>query len=30
MSVTTKDLLDLHSRLCDEGKELMQRKNADY
>lgn len=28
--MNTTELLDLHSRLCDEGKELMSRKNADY
>ena len=28
--MTQLDLLDLHKRLCDTARELMERKNADY
>lgn len=29
-TITSSDLQDLHRRLCDEGRKLMERKNADY
>lgn len=28
--MTQSELLELHKTLCDKGRELMQRKNADY
>lgn len=29
-TITSSDLQALHRRLCDEGRKLMERKNADY